>query len=462
MEFFRIKKDIPFMRHALVFNVISLVTFLLAVFFLFSRGLHLSVEFTGGTLIEVNYSQAANLENIRAGLDKAGYKDIAVQNFGSSQEVMIRLPLKAEQSSAKIGEAVMAVLDVEAPGANLRRVEFVGPQVGKELAENGSLALLLVIVGIVLYLAMRFEWRFSVSAIIANLHDVIIILGFFAFFQWEFSLSVLAAVLAVLGYSVNESVVVFDRVRETFKKVRGLTVPQVLDHAITSTISRTIITHGCTQLMVLSMLLFGGATLHYFALALTIGICFGIYSSVLVAAPLVMWLGVSREHFIKPKKQVEGANEDGAVVLTPGCCCGLEQGGEARHFPAFCLSGEERSHEHEQTHQTVGSAHATLSLVAGHPHRLRLHYGKDRRQRHGLAWPDRPCHPWPDCVPPRLGAYRLDPCALCQFFPDAGLGSSLPARPMEGHRPQSAGCLLGLWSAGHHRPASRYRIIQQR
>jgi len=314
MEFFRIRKDIPFMRHALVFNIISLITFLLAVFFLISRGLHLSVEFTGGTLIEVNYAQAADLEKIRNGLARSGYTDIAVQNFGSSQDVLIRLPLKAEQSTARIGESVMTALHAEAPGATLRRVEFVGPQVGKELAENGALALLLVVVGIVIYLAFRFEWRFSVSAIIANLHDVVIILGFFAFFQWEFSLSVLAAVLAVLGYSVNESVVVFDRVRETFKKARGLTTPQVLDHAITSTISRTIITHGCTQLMVLSMLVFGGETLHYFALALTIGILFGIYSSVLVASPLVMWLGVSRQQFITPKKQVEGANDDGAVV----------------------------------------------------------------------------------------------------------------------------------------------------
>lgn len=228
--------------------------------------------------------------------------------------MLIRLPLKAEQNTARMGEAVMAALEAGAPGAQLSRVEFVGPQVGKELAEDGALALLLVVIGIMLYLAMRFEWRFSVSAIVANLHDVIIILGFFAFFQWEFSLSVLAAVLAVLGYSVNESVVVFDRVRETFKKVRGLTTPQVLDHAITSTISRTIITHGSTQLMVLSMLIFGGETLYYFSLALTIGICFGIYSSVLVASPLVMWLGVSREQFIKPKKQIEGANDDGAVV----------------------------------------------------------------------------------------------------------------------------------------------------
>ena len=315
MEFFRIKKDISFMRHALKFNVISLVTFLLAVFFLLTKGLHLSVEFTGGTLIEVNYQQAADLEKIRGALGKSGFTDFSVQNFGSSQDVLIRLPLREAQDTAKQGETVMQALTAETPGATLRRVEFVGPQVGKELAENGAMALLLVVVGIMIYLAFRFEWRFSVSAIIANLHDVIIILGFFAAFQWEFSLSVLAAVLAVLGYSVNESVVVFDRVRENFKKVRGLSTPEVLDHAITSTISRTIITHGSTQLMVLSMLVFGGETLYYFSLALTIGICFGIYSSVLVASPLVMWLGVSREQFIaKQKKVVEGANEEGAVV----------------------------------------------------------------------------------------------------------------------------------------------------
>ncbi len=314
MEFFRIKNDIPFMRHALVFNIISLVTFLLAVFFLLTKGLHLSVEFTGGTLIEVKYEQAADLEKIRGSLGKNGFNDFSVQNFGSSQDVLIRLPLRGEQNSAQQGERVMAALSVDAPGAALQRVEYVGPQVGRELAENGAMALLVVIVGIMIYLAFRFEWRFSVSAIIANLHDVVIILGFFAFFQWEFSLSVLAAVLAVLGYSVNESVVVFDRVRETFKKVRGLTTPQVLDRAITSTISRTIITHGSTQIMVLSMLIFGGETLYYFSLALTIGICFGIYSSVLVASPLVMWLGVSREQFVTKPKVIEGANEDGAVV----------------------------------------------------------------------------------------------------------------------------------------------------
>ena len=310
MEFFRIHKDIPFMKRALIFNVISLITFIVAVVFLFWHGLHLSVEFTGGTVMEVHYKEAPPLEPIRQSLEKAGYTEALVQNFGSSLDVMIRVPNRVNESSAKVSENVMTTISA-ASGTrpDLRRVEFVGPQVGKELAEDGAMALLVVICGIMIYLAIRFEWRFAVSAIIANLHDVVIILGFFAFFQWEFSLPVLAAVLAVLGYSVNESVVVFDRVRESFRnsRMRSFTVPQILDHAITSTISRTIITHGCTQMMVLSMLFFGGPTLHYFALALTIGICFGIYSSVLVASPLVMWLGVSREQFIKPIVKKEEA-----------------------------------------------------------------------------------------------------------------------------------------------------------
>ena len=310
MEFFRIRRDIPFMRHALVFNVISLVTFLLAVFFLATRGLHLSVEFTGGTLMEVAYSEAADLNAVRKSLTDSGFSDPQVQNFGTARDVLIRLPLVKDSDSAKVSQQVMATLSAsEGAKPELRRVEYVGPQVGKELAADGSLALMLVIIGIMIYLAMRFEWRFAVSAIIANLHDVVIILGFFAAFQWEFSLPVLAAVLAVLGYSVNESVVVFDRVREVFRNARKRTmnVPQVLDHAITSTISRTIITHGSTQMMVLSMLLFGGEALHYFAVALTIGICFGIYSSVLVASPLVMWLGVKREQLAKPVKQKQEA-----------------------------------------------------------------------------------------------------------------------------------------------------------
>ena len=314
MEFFRIRKDIPFMRHALVFNVISLVTFLLAVFFLVNKGLHFSIEFTGGTLLEVSYAQAPDLDKLRKQMEADGFTDTQVQNFGTSRDVLIRVPLSKDAETSKVGERVMASLTKVGAGGTapamtpeLKRVEFVGPQVGKELASDGALALLLVVCGIVLYLAMRFEWRFAVSAIIANMHDVVIILGCFALFQWEFSLPVLAAILAVLGYSVNESVVVFDRVRETFKKKRGMTTPQVLDHAITSTISRTIITHGCTQMMVTSMLIFGGPALHYFALALTIGILFGIYSSVLVASPLVMWMGVSREQFIQPKVEKQEA-----------------------------------------------------------------------------------------------------------------------------------------------------------
>jgi preprotein translocase subunit SecF len=306
MEFFRFKRDIPFMRHALVFNVISLVTFLAAVFFLSTRGLNLGVDFRGGTVIEVDYAQAVDFGRVRAAIDKLEVGEYSAQSFGGANTALIRMPLKPGTSSAQLSERVMTALRADDPSARQVRVEFVGPQVGKELYENGALALLLVALGIVGYLAMRFEWRFAVSAIIANLHDVIIIMGFFAFFQLEFSLPVLAALLAVLGYSVNESVVVADRIRENFRKMRKATVPQVIDNAITSTMSRTIITHGSTQIMVTSMLIFGGETLHYFALALTIGILFGIYSSVLVMAPLVMWMGVSREDLIKPEKKRDG------------------------------------------------------------------------------------------------------------------------------------------------------------
>jgi preprotein translocase subunit SecF len=314
MEFFKIRRTIPFMRHALVFNVISLLTFLAAVFFLATKGLHFSVEFTGGTLIEANYKQAANVEGIREALDKAGFKG-EVQNFGSSRDVLIRLPVEKGKSTADTSQKVAELLKAQDAGAEVRRVEFVGPQVGEELAEYGALALLVTAVGIVIYLWIRFEWRFGLAAIIANLHDVVIILGCFALFQWEFSLPVLAAVLAVLGYSVNESVVVFDRVRENFRKMRKASVPEVIDAAITGTISRTIITHGSTQAMVTTMLIFGGPALHYFALALTIGICFGIYSSVLVASPLVMWLGVDRSQFIRPARKDRGRDEhEGAVV----------------------------------------------------------------------------------------------------------------------------------------------------
>jgi preprotein translocase subunit SecF len=303
MEFFRIKRDIPFMRHALVFNAISLITFAAAVFFLFTRGLHLSVEFTGGTVIEVAYQETADINAVRQTIEKLGYRDVPVQNFGTSRDVLMRLPVVEGQSSGQQTEAVMAALKAQNPAVELRRTEFVGPQIGKELVSDGLTALALVVAGIMIYLAIRFEWKYAVSAIIANLHDVIIILGFFAFFQWEFSLAVLAAVLAVLGYSVNESVVIFDRIRETFRKQRKMTPVQVIDHAITSTISRTIITHGSTQIMVLSMLLFGGPTLFYFALALTIGILFGIYSSVFVAAAIAMWLGIRREDLIRADKR---------------------------------------------------------------------------------------------------------------------------------------------------------------
>jgi preprotein translocase subunit SecF len=299
MEFFRIRRAIPFMENALVFNIISLLTFAAAVFFLTTRGLHLSVEFTGGTVMEVGYAQAADVEKVRKAVSALGYADVQVQNFGTSRDVLIRLPAQKGVSAAQQSDKVFAALNADDPSVTRRRTEFVGPQVGEELATDGLKALAMVVAGIMVYLAFRFEWKFSVAAIIANLHDVVIILGFFAFFQWEFSLAVLAAVLAVLGYSVNESVVIFDRIRENFRRYRKLNTVQIIDNAITSTMSRTIITHGSTQIMVLSMLLFGGPTLHYFALALTIGILFGIYSSVFVAAAIAMWLGIKREDLVK-------------------------------------------------------------------------------------------------------------------------------------------------------------------
>ncbi|CDS53146.1 Protein-export membrane protein SecF (TC 3.A.5.1.1) [Polaromonas sp. CG9_12] len=317
MEFFKIRRDIPFMRFALIFNVFSFATFALAVFFLFSRGLHLSVEFTGGTLMEVNYTQAADVGKIRDTVAKLGLNDVQVQSFGTSRDVMIRLPAQKGVSTAQQSDTVITALKAASPDVTLRRTEFVGPQVGEELAQDGLKALAMVVLGIMVYLAFRFEWKYAVAAIIANLHDVVIILGFFAFFQWEFSLAVLAAVLAVLGYSVNESVVIFDRIRENFRRYRKMNTEAIINNAITSTISRTIITHGSTQIMVLSMLLFGGPTLFYFALALTIGILFGIYSSVFVAAAIAMWLGIKREDLIKgPSKKDEDPNDPntGAMV----------------------------------------------------------------------------------------------------------------------------------------------------
>ncbi|MBC7445334.1 MAG: protein translocase subunit SecF [Polaromonas sp.] len=317
MEFFKIQRDIPFMRHALIFNIISFATFALALFFLFSRGLHLSVEFTGGTLMEVNYTQAADVGKIRDTVAKLGLNDVQVQSFGTSRDVMIRLPAQKGVSTAQQSDTVIAALRAASPDVTLRRTEFVGPQVGEELAQDGLKALAMVVFGIMVYLAFRFEWKYAVAAIIANLHDVIIILGFFAFFQWEFSLAVLAAVLAVLGYSVNESVVIFDRIRENFRRYRKMSTEEIINNAITSTISRTIITHGSTEIMVLSMLLFGGPTLFYFALALTIGILFGIYSSVFVAAAIAMWLGIKREDLVKgPAKKDEDPNDpnSGAMV----------------------------------------------------------------------------------------------------------------------------------------------------
>lgn len=305
MEFFKINRNIPFMSYGRYTTTISLVTFILAVFFIATRGLNFGVDFTGGTVMEVHYAQTADLNKVRGQLTDMGLHDVLVQNFGSSHDVLLQVSLKQNVVGAKLSEQILDKLRQQDASVEMRRVEFVGPQVGKDLVENGALALLLVSIGIACYLWARFEWKFGLAAIIANLHDVIIIIGFFAFFQWDFSLTVLAALLAVLGYSVNESVVVFDRIRENFRKMRKTEVAEIIDNAITRTMSRTIITHLCTQMMVTAMLFLGGETLHYFALALTIGILFSIYSSVLVASPLLMLMGVSREDFIKTEKVAE-------------------------------------------------------------------------------------------------------------------------------------------------------------
>ena len=307
LELFPFRKTIPFMSWGKATTAISLLTFLFSIWALWDRGLNLGVDFTGGTVIEVSYPQAANLPAIRSAMEKTGLPEISVQNFGTSHDVLIRLPVRGDATAAETSNQVMSALTAADPSVELRRIDFVGPQVGGELYDNGALALLVVSFGIMAYLAIRFEWRFAVAGMLANLHDIVIILGVFAFFQWEFTLTVLAGVLAVLGYSVNESVVVFDRVRENIRKMRGASIPDIIDNAITSTMSRTIITHFSTQIMVLSMLLFGGEALHNFALALTIGILFGIYSSVLVGSPLLLMFGVKREHFIKPVAKKEEA-----------------------------------------------------------------------------------------------------------------------------------------------------------
>lgn len=304
MEFFRIHKTIPFMHYRHVLNLISLVSFIVAVFWIFTHGLAFSIEFTGGTQMEVRYPSAANTEQVRQDL-KTVSNEVLVQTFGTASDIVIRVPTKQGYTSGQVAEEVMKVIHQKTPEAQLTRTEYVGPQVGEELARDGGTALALVVAGIMIYLAFRFEWKFSVAAIIANLHDIFIVLGIFSVMQWEFSLPVLAAVLAVLGYSVNESVIIFDRVREHFRTMRRADTMEIINSAITATISRTVITHTSTLCMTLSMFFFGGPALHYFSLALTIGILLGVYSSVFVAAAIALYLGVKREDLVRPVKKDE-------------------------------------------------------------------------------------------------------------------------------------------------------------
>ena len=313
MEFFKKTPSIDFMGRRRTWFLISAAIVVVSLLAVAARGLNFGIDFTGGTLLEVHYAEPVDLDQVRAALEASGVAGATAQHFGSSRDLMIRIAPEEgaaeEQASTKRAQQVMAALQAKTTGAELRRTEFVGPQVGEELAESGFLALLYTFGGILLYVALRFEWRLALGAVLALLHDPILIVGVFALTQLEFDLTVLAAILAVIGYSINDTVVVFDRIRENFRKMRKASVETVIDNAITSTMSRTIITHGSTQIMVTSMLVFGGEALHYFALALTIGILFGIYSSVLVMAPLVMWMGVSREDLVKPEKRT-GAEGD--------------------------------------------------------------------------------------------------------------------------------------------------------
>lgn len=293
------------MRYSHILNAISLISFIIAVFWIFWHGLTLSIEFTGGTQVVVQYPEAVQTEQIREQIQQKLGVEAAVQNYGTARDIMIRLPMKEGETSGQMAGELLKALQETEPGVKMLNNEFVGPQVGEELATDGLTALLLVVTGIIIYLSFRFEWKFAVAGIIANLHDIVIVVGIFAVMGWEFSLPVLAAVLAVLGYSVNESVIIFDRVREHFRKMRRTETVEVINSAITATISRTVITHGSTLAMTLAMFFFGGPALHYFALALTIGILLGVYSSVFVAAAIAMYLGVKREDLVKPIKKDE-------------------------------------------------------------------------------------------------------------------------------------------------------------
>jgi preprotein translocase subunit SecF len=308
MEFFSKKTNIDFMGKRRLAIVLSSVLILASIASLVVRGLNFGIDFTGGTLIEVGYPEAADLGGLREVLREAGYGDVQMQHFGTSRDVLVRVAPRADRASAQISEEILAALKRADAGVEMRRVEFVGPQVGEELTEQGGLAMLYALIGILIYVSLRFEYRFSLGAVAALVHDVVITLGIFSFAQIEFDLTVLAALLAVIGYSLNDTIVVFDRVRENFRKIRKGGSEQVMNISVNETLSRTIMT-GVTTLLVLTALVFlGGEVIHAFALALIIGIFVGTYSSIYVAGALALLLGVSKADLMPVQK--EGAEVD--------------------------------------------------------------------------------------------------------------------------------------------------------
>jgi preprotein translocase subunit SecF len=306
MEFFKVDTHIDFMgkRRLVAMVLVGLIAISLGS--LFVRGLALGLDFTGGTLIEVGYSNPVDLVKERDALAGSGFGDSVVQHFGSPREVLVRLAPREGEDSAELSTRVLGVLQKDSSQqVDMRRVEYVGAQVGGELTEQGGLAMLFALIGILIYVALRFEWRFSLGAVLATVHDTIFTLGFFSVFQIEFDLNVMAAVLAVIGYSLNDTIVVFDRIRENFRRMRTSSVVDVMNASINQTLSRTIMTAGTTMLVVVALFFFGGQVVHGFALALILGILIGTVSSIYVASPLALWLGVTRANMV-PEVKPEG------------------------------------------------------------------------------------------------------------------------------------------------------------
>jgi preprotein translocase subunit SecF len=291
--------NIPYLKYGRFTTTVSLVSFILAVVCIWIKGLNLSNEFTGGSLIQVAYQNNISIDTIRSELENSGIHKFEIQNFGSAREFLIRVPAQANYND--IIKNITDKAQDEHNAATIKNVQYIGPEIGRDLFYDGIVASIIVCLGVIVYLSVRFEWRFALSAIIANLHDIFIVLGLLSLFQVEFSLNVLAAILAVFGYSVNESVVVFDRIRSNLINQVEDNLEGCINNAINRTMKRTIITHACTQMMVLSILFFGGASLHGFAIALTLGIVCGIYSSVLVASPLLLLFGLKMDEFIAKK-----------------------------------------------------------------------------------------------------------------------------------------------------------------